>query len=115
MPYFRFADIIGPHISPVKVPLASGTHINLKCSVITTLEIEIHWNCLNFTSVQLEQQDATFTATLFIQLRASYNGNICTCIARFRNYTTSTNVIFKISSKNSLIQYNHQIIFFHVE
>ncbi|XP_052066123.1 uncharacterized protein LOC127705811 [Mytilus californianus] len=91
-------DITSPKISPVGSPLVSGTNINLSCSIITSLEIQMHWNCLNFTSVQVEQINSTFTAILFLHLRSSYNGRICTCIARFKQITSSATITLNISS-----------------
>lgn len=96
---FCFADLTNPKISAVGLPLVSGTNINLSCSIITTLEIKMHWNCLNFTSVQLEQINSTYTATLFMHLRSSYNGRICSCIARFKQITSSATITLNISSK----------------
>ncbi|VDI47658.1 Hypothetical predicted protein [Mytilus galloprovincialis] len=91
-------DITNPKISPVGSPLVSGTNINLSCSLITTLDIQMHWDCLNLTSLQFEQRKATYTATFFLHLRSRFNGRKCTCVARFKQITTSSTITLNISS-----------------
>lgn len=99
--FFIFTDIIGPSIFlEDEYPLTRGENSILKCSVISILNIQLHWDCLNFTSQQAKEENDTLTTELFVSLKATYNGERCSCIARYNNFTASTFTTLNISSKS---------------
>lgn len=92
-----FVDMIGPNIYiENNNSLLAGKDILLTCNVVTELDIRLHWRCLNTTSP--EWKNKRLSTELLIHLKAIHNGQRCTCVAQYKNFTTSTFIFLNVSS-----------------
>ncbi|XP_052066927.1 uncharacterized protein LOC127706386 isoform X2 [Mytilus californianus] len=89
--------------------LAVGTTRKLRCNVITPLNLQMYWKCLNTTSNPPTRYNTSLSIFAYIEAQSSDHGEICTCIVQFENFETSASIVLNISSP-PIIQVRHSTV-----
>ncbi|CAG2207671.1 unnamed protein product [Mytilus edulis] len=76
----------------------AGTNRILRCNVITPLNLQMYWNCLNISSYPPIRYNSTLTIMASIEAKSSDQGKICTCMVQYENFVTSTSFVLNVSS-----------------
>lgn len=85
-----------------------GTKRILICTIITPLDMNMYWKCLNATSNPPKRSNSSLSILAYIEAKSKDHGEICTCIVQYESFETIASIMLNISStlfnKNSTKQ-----------
>lgn len=92
-------DIVGPNIEiSGEDVIVVGTKRILFCTIITPLNMNMYWKCLNATSNPPKRYNSSLSILAYIEAKSKDHGEICTCIVQYESFETIASIMLNISS-----------------